>query len=91
MNVATTQVEPVIRSVLLNVVGIEVDALPKSSTLSNMLAEMKCLAYEQLSDELRVEDNITLHSDGPPSLVSTLDLIKYLQKVVCILWACVKC
>ena len=41
MNVATTQVEPVIRSVLLNIAGIEVDALPKSSTLSSMLAEMK--------------------------------------------------
>ena len=64
MNVATTQVEPVIRSVLLNIAGIEVDALPKSSTLSSMLAEMKCLVYEQLSEELNVLDNITLHSDG---------------------------
>ena len=64
MNVATTQVEPVIRSVLLNVAGIEVGALPKSSTLSNVLTEMKCLAYEQLSDELITENNITLHSDG---------------------------
>ena len=45
INVATTQVEPVIRSVLLNVAGIEFGALPKSSTL---LTEMKCLAYEQL-------------------------------------------
>ena len=61
MNVATT---PVIRSVLLNVAGIEVGALPKSSTLSNVLTKMKCLAYEQLSDELSAEDNITLHSDG---------------------------
>ena len=54
MNVATTQVEPVIRSVLLNIAGIEVDALPKSSTLSSMLAEMKCLVYEQLSEELNL-------------------------------------
>ena len=64
MKVATTQVELVIRSVLLNVAGIEDGALPKSSTLSNVLTEMKCLAYEQLSDELSAEDNITLHSDG---------------------------
>ena len=64
MNIATTQVEPVICSVLLNVAGIEVGSLPKSSTLSNMLTEMKCLVYEQLSDELSAEDNITLHSDG---------------------------
>ena len=54
MNVATTQVEPVIRSVLLNIAGIEVDALPKSSTLSSILAEIKCLAYELLSEELNV-------------------------------------
>lgn len=64
MNVATTQVEPVICSVLLNVAGIEVGSLPKSSTLSSILAEIKCLAYEQLSDELSSEDKVTLHSDG---------------------------
>ena len=28
------------------------------------IAEMKCLVYEQLSDELTVEDKITLPSDG---------------------------
>ena len=50
--------------VLLNITGTEVDALAKSSTLSSMLAKMKCLAYEQLSEELNVLDNITLHSDG---------------------------
>ena len=49
---------------LLKVAGIKVGDLPKSSTLSNVLTEMKCLAYEQLSDELSAEDNITLHSDG---------------------------
>ena len=43
MNVATTQVEPVIRSVLLNIAGIEVDALPKSSTLSSMLIRLKII------------------------------------------------
>ena len=37
---------------LLNVAGIEVGALSKSSTLSNVLTGMKCLAYKQLSDEL---------------------------------------
>ena len=52
MNVATNQVEPVIRSVLRNIASVEVSALPKASTLSGMLAEMKCLAYQQISDEV---------------------------------------
>ena len=52
MNVGTCQVEPVIRSVLRNIASIECGALPKPSTLSGMLAEMKCLAFQQISDEL---------------------------------------
>ena len=64
MNVATKQIEPVIRSVLKNVASFEVDALPKPSTLSGMLAEMKCIVYQQISDELSQHDNLTLHSDG---------------------------
>ena len=64
MNVATNQVEPVIPSVLLNIASIEVGELPKSSTLSGMLVEMKCLAYDQISEEMDTQDNITLHSDG---------------------------
>ena len=64
MNVATKQIEPVIRSVLRNIASFEVDALPKPSTLSGMLAEMKCIAYQQISDELDQHDNLTLHSDG---------------------------
>ena len=49
MNVGTCQVEPVIRSVLCNIASFECGALPKP--LSGMLAEMKCLAYQQTSDE----------------------------------------
>ena len=64
MNVATNQVEPVIHSVLLNIASIEVGELPKSSTLSGMLVEMKCLAYDQISEDMSTQDNITLHSDG---------------------------
>ena len=64
MNVATKQIEPVIRSVLKNIASFEVDALPKPSTLTGMLAEMKCIAYQQISDELCHHDNLTLHSDG---------------------------
>ena len=52
MNVATNHVEPVIRSVLRNIASVEVSALPKASALSGMLAEMKCLAYQQISDEV---------------------------------------
>ena len=29
-----------------------------------MLAEMKCLAYQQISDEVGSQENATLHSDG---------------------------
>ena len=64
MNVATKQVEPVIRSVLKNIASIDVEALPRQSTLTGMLAEMKCLAYQQISDEICQEENLTLHSDG---------------------------
>ena len=64
MNVGTKQVESVIRSVLRNIVSIEVGELPKPSTLCGMLAEMKCLAYQQISDEVGSQENATLHSDG---------------------------
>ena len=64
MNVGTCQVEPVIRSVLCNIASIECGALPKPGTLSGMLAEMKCLAYQQISDELSQQENVTLHGDG---------------------------
>lgn len=63
-NVATKQVEPVIRSVPRNNASFEVDALPKPSTLSGMLAEMKCITYQQISEEVSKCDNVTLHSDG---------------------------
>ena len=49
---------------LLNIASIEVGELPKSRTLSGMLVEMKCLAYDQISEEMDTQDNITLHSDG---------------------------
>ena len=81
MNVATTQVEPVICSVLLNVAGIEVGAQPKSSTLSNVLTEMKCLVYEKLSDELIAEDNITLHSDGASQVWLTLRILSVINRI----------
>ena len=45
MNIVTKQIEPVIRSVLNNIASFEVDALSKPSTLTGMLAEMKCIAY----------------------------------------------
>ena len=64
MNVSTKQIEPVIRSVLKNIASFEVDELPKPSTLTGMLAEMKCIAYQQISDEVNQHDYLTLHSDG---------------------------
>ena len=91
MNVATNQVEPVIRSVLQNIATIEVSALPKASSLSGILAEMKCLAYQQISDELDHQENITLHSDGTSKFGEHYGSINYQQKRVCIPLACVKC
>lgn len=63
-NVGVKQVEPVIKSVLTHLTSIKVDSLPKKSTLANMAAEMKCVAYQQLADELCADNTMTLHSDG---------------------------
>ena len=64
MNVGIHQVDPIIRSVLLNIAGMEVEKLPKPATLVRMLTELKCLSYQQIADELQDCKNITLHSDG---------------------------
>lgn len=64
MNVGILQVDPIIRSVLKNIAGMEVDKLPKPASLVRMLTELKCLAYQQIADELQECENITLHSDG---------------------------
>ena len=64
LNVGVKQIEPVIRSVLQNVAAMDVDLLPAPSTLTNMLAEMKGLACQQLCEVLSQEENLTLHSDG---------------------------
>ena len=63
LNVGIRQVEPVIRSVLKNIAGFEVDALPQPGTLVRMYAEMKGLAYQQI-EEVSKQENLTLHSDG---------------------------
>ena len=64
LNVGVRNVEPIIRSVLMNCAGIDVDRLPKYSTLVGMLSEMKVIAYQQLSEELAESEFTTLHSDG---------------------------
>ena len=64
MNVGIQQVDPIIRSVLKNIVGMEIDKLPKPATLVRMLTELKCLSYQQIADELQECENITLHADG---------------------------
>ena len=47
-----------------NIASFEVDELPKPSTLTGTLAEMKCIAHQQISDEVNQHDYLTLHSDG---------------------------
>ena len=64
MNVGIQQVDTVIRSVLKNIVGMEVDKLPKPASLVRMLMELKCLSYQQIADELQGCENITLHAGG---------------------------
>ena len=64
MNVGILQLDPVITSVLQNIADITVDSLPKPPTLVRMLAELKCLSYQQIADELQDCEKITLLSDG---------------------------
>ena len=64
MNVGILQIDPVIRSVLKNIAGMEVDKLPKPASLIRMLTELKCLSYQQIADELQGCENVTLHADG---------------------------
>ena len=64
LNVGVRNVEPIIRSVLFNCADIDIDRLPKYSTLVGMLSEMKVIAYRQLSEELAESKFTTLHSDG---------------------------
>ena len=63
-NVGMRQVEPVIRSVLKHLTTLDVDQLPKLTTLMRMVSEMKTLSYQQLTEELTSSTKLTLHSDG---------------------------
>ena len=63
MNVGIQQVDPVIRSVLKNIAGMEVDKLPKPASLVRTLTELKCLSYQQIADELQGCENITLQKE----------------------------
>ena len=64
LNVGAKNVDPIIRTVMSNIGGIEVERLPKYSTLVAMLSEMKVIACAQLSEELQDCHQTTLHSDG---------------------------
>ena len=64
LNVGVRNVEPIIRSVMRNVGGIDVERLPKYSTLVSMFSEMKVIACAHLSEELAGSQHTTLHSDG---------------------------
>ena len=64
LNVGIKNVEPVIRSVLKHIASFEIKELPHPTTLTRMYSEMKGLACQQLNEELKKGDNLTLHSDG---------------------------
>ena len=64
LNVSTQNVEKVIRSVLQHIAGMNVENLPKPSTLIQMTSEMKGLACQQLAEQLTRTKDLTLHNDG---------------------------
>ena len=64
LNDGIKNIEPVIRSVLRHLVNMEVEALPKPTTLVDMMAEMKGLACQHLAEQLTSTEKLTLHSDG---------------------------
>ena len=63
LNVSTQNVEKVIWSVLHKIAGINVQSLPKSSKLISMTSEIKGLAFQQLAEQLRSSNSLTLHND----------------------------
>ena len=64
LNVSTQNVDKVIRSVLHNVASMDIESLPKQTTLIDMTSEMKGLACQQLAEQLTTTKNLTLHNDG---------------------------
>ena len=64
LNVGIKNIEPVVRSVLRHLVNMEVDTLPKPSTLVDMMVEMKGLACQHIAEQLTSTEKLTLHSDG---------------------------
>ena len=63
-NVGVRNIEPEINLVLSNIVGVELERIPKNTTLVDMLAEMRGLVCMQVADELATAKDVTLHSDG---------------------------
>jgi len=45
-------------------INLEINELPKISTLVYMLPEKAALAYKQVGEELTKCNNLSLHSDG---------------------------
>ena len=64
LNVSTQNVDKVIRSVLHNVACMDVENLPKQTTLIDITSEMKGLACQQLAEQLTTTKNLILHNDG---------------------------
>ena len=64
LNVSVLNIEPVTLFVLKHTAYFSVKKLPQKATLVRMLAEMKGIAYNQLAEELEMEENLTIHSDG---------------------------
>jgi len=91
LNVGMKQIEPVIRSVLRHMVNMEVDTLPKPSSLVEMIPQMKGLACQQLAEQLTSSDDLTLHSDGTSKYSQHYGGFKCQHRIVHTPWDCQKC
>jgi len=91
MNVGIHQVDPIIRSVLLNIAGMEVEKLPKPATLVRMLTELKCLSYQQIADELQDCKTLPCIQMVLPNLDSIMGLSRSQLILQLTHWGCQKC
>jgi len=86
MNVGIKNIEPIIRR--KHVTGMMVAELPHSTTLVQMLAEMKALSCQQLAEELGTSDNLRCTVMELQNLGSITILIKFLRLAAHTPWAC---
>ena len=77
MNVGVKNVDPIIRNVLINIVGtITVDCMTAKIYNFEMLPAMKALPYNQIAEKLQVSQLYTVMAHQ--NLANTMDPFRYL-------------